>query len=230
MGAYDTIVLVIILATTFFGWRKGLATQLASIISMVASFVVAVRFREPLAAHIDAEAPWNRFAAMLVLYLGTSLVIWIAFRQIRTSIERMKLGEFDRQMGAIFGAVKGVVIAGVVTMFAFTLLQEPQRRMIIDSKSGVWIARFLHQATAIMPDEIRRFVAPYLQNLNQGLGTPTWPKEPSWPGTISDAPPAPPAPWAAPAIPPATYPAPNPAGPSPDYEYRPARAGETFRE
>lgn len=249
MGAYDTIVLVIILATTFIGWRKGLATQLASILSIVASFMVAVRFREPLAAHIDAEAPWNRFAAMLVLYLGTSLVIWIAFRQVRTSIEKMKLGEFDRQLGAIFGGLKGVVIAGMVTMFAFTLLQEPQRRMIIDSQSGVWIAKFMHKATAIMPAELRRFVAPYLQNLDRGLGNPAWPAEATWPGNISQWPggtswppgegnlpnfptqpgsSSPAAPWDVPSIPGPSFP---PGPPSP-YEYRPAtsdRGGEPRR-
>lgn len=214
MGAYDTVVVAIVLVATFWGWRKGLATQVASIVSMAASFFVAVRFREPLAAKIDAEEPWNRFAAMLILFLGTSLVIWTFFRQIRVSIERMKLGDFDRQLGALFGAAKGVVIAGLVTMFSFTLLDEPQRRLIIDSKSGVWIAKFMDQATAIMPEEFRRFVRPYLENLDRGLGSPGWPPESPWPGNVSglpdwgaggrDARPTiPPAPWGrSPQVPP----------------------------
>ncbi|HEY6565691.1 MAG TPA: CvpA family protein, partial [Pirellulaceae bacterium] len=163
MGIYDTIVLVIIGLATFIGWRKGLATQVAAILSMVASFAVAVRFREPVAAHINAEAPWNRFAAMLILYLGTSLIIWLFFRQIRTSIDKMRLGEFDRQMGAVFGAIKGVALASVVTLFAFTMLQEPQRQAIIGSKSGVWIARVIHSSKAIMPVEVRRYIEPYLR-------------------------------------------------------------------
>ena len=151
MGIYDLIVLGVILLTSLLGWRKGLATQVASIVSIVASFVVAVRFREPVAARIDAAEPWNRFAAMLILYLGTSLVIWLIFRQVRTSIERLKLREFDRQMGAVFGALKGIALASVGTLFAFTLLEEPQRQGIIHSRSGVWIAKLLNNSTAIMP-------------------------------------------------------------------------------
>jgi membrane protein required for colicin V production len=171
VGIYDILVVVLILGATFFGWRKGLATQVASIVSIVASFAVAVRYREPVAAHIDAAEPWNRFAAMLILYLGTSLVIWLIFRQVRTTIDRWKLGEFDRQMGAVFGAVKGVALASVITLFAFTLLQEPQRQAIIHSKSGVWIARLIRSSTAIMPPEILQFVGPYLDALDQGFGT-----------------------------------------------------------
>ncbi len=244
MGAYDTIVLVIILAATFLGWRKGLATQVASIVSLAASFMVAVRFREPLSTQIHAEEPWNRFAAMLVLFLGTSLVIWIVFRQIRTSIEKMRLGDFDHQMGALFGAAKGVVLAGLVTMFAFTLLQEPQRRMIIESKSGVWIAMFMNKATAIMPDEIRQFVQPYLDNLDHGLGTPNWPGDSAWPGNVSSYPPGynngnygngnqpvgtqpPLAPWNVPQIPVGTSGIPS-GGQGTDYEYRPAAGDNSW--
>lgn len=170
MGIYDLLVLGLVLATTFFGWRKGLSTQIASIVSIMASFAVAVRFREPVAEHIDAAEPWNKFAAMLLLYLGTSLVIWLFFRQVQSSIHRMRLGEFDRQMGAVFGALKGVALASVITLFAFTLLEEPQREAIIHSKSGVWIARLIHSSTAIMPPEVLQFVGPYLEQLDQGFG------------------------------------------------------------
>lgn len=171
MGIYDILVLALLGLGTFLGLRKGLATQIAAIVSMGASFFVAVRFREPLSQHIDAAEPWNKFAAMLILYLGTSLVIWLFFRQIRTSIERMKLGEFDRQLGAVFGAVKGFAMACVVTLFAFTLLQEPQRQAIIHSKSGVWIARAIHKSTAIMPPEVLQYIDPYLRQLDEGFGT-----------------------------------------------------------
>jgi membrane protein required for colicin V production len=170
VGIYDLLVLGLVLITTFLGWRKGLATQVASIVSIVASFAVAVRFREPVAVYIDAAEPWNRFAAMLILYLGTSLVIWLIFRQIRTSIDRWKLGEFDHQMGAVFGTVKGVALASVATLFAFTMLQEAQRQAIIRSQSGVWIARLIRGSTPIMPPEVLQFIGPYLDQLDQGFG------------------------------------------------------------
>lgn len=172
MQIYDTIVLLIILIAAFFGWRKGLATQIASIVSIAASYLVAVNFRSTLAAHIDASPPWNTFASMLILYLGTSIVIWLLFRQVRSTIEAMKLGEFDQQMGALFGAAKGFLIACIITLFTVTLLKpETMQDTIIGSRSGYLIASFLNRAESVMPAELHRYVGPYLDNLDAHMGT-----------------------------------------------------------
>lgn len=118
---YDIIMIVVLLSAMIFGAVKGFAWQLASIASIVVSYVVAYRFREPFSESIQAEPPWNRFLAMLILYVGTSLVIWVAFRMIRGSIDRMKLKEFDRQIGAFFGLAKGALYCTLITLFAVTL-------------------------------------------------------------------------------------------------------------
>ncbi len=102
---------------------------------------------------------------MLLLYLGTSLIIWLAFRQVRSTIEAMKLREFDHQMGALFGAAKGFILACVVTLFAVTLLHENQRQTIMHSQSGYLIARFLNNTAPFMPQEVRNFLGPYLDRL-----------------------------------------------------------------
>ena len=169
LGIYDILVLVLIGVTAFVGWRKGLATQVASILSIGISYIVAVRFRGQLSGMINAVPPWDTIAAMLVLYLGTSFVIWLLFRQVRASLERMKLREFDHQMGFLLGALKGVVLAGIITMFAFALLGDQQRRAILESKSGYWIAKFMVNANTLMPPEVQQFVAQYLGPLEQGF-------------------------------------------------------------
>lgn len=169
LGIYDALVAVLIGGAAFFGWRKGLATQVASILSIGVSYFVAVRFRGQFSGMIDAEPPWDTVAAMLILYLGTSMLIWILFRQVRASIERMKLREFDRQMGFVFGGIKGLVLAGIVTMFAFSLMGNEQRQAILESKSGYWIAKFMVTANSVMPPEIQQFVAQYLGPLEQGF-------------------------------------------------------------
>lgn len=188
MQIYDTIVLLIILIAAFFGWRKGLASQIASIVSIAASYLVAVNFRTTLAGHIDASPPWNTFASMLILYLGTSIVIWLLFRQIRSTIEAMKLGEFDQQMGALFGAAKGFLIACIITLFTVTLLKpETMQDTIIGSRSGYLIASFLNRAESVMPAELHRYVGPYLDNLDAHMATgqqqPGYPNQPApYPG------------------------------------------------
>src|SRR5436190_11638604 len=111
MQSYDIIMLIVLGAAALFGAWKGLAWQVASFASLFASYFVASQFRTQVAAQLassfQAPAPWNMFLAMLILFLGTSLVVWIGFAFIRGVIDKFKLKEFDRHVGALLGLVKG---------------------------------------------------------------------------------------------------------------------------
>src|SRR5580698_4690387 len=110
MDLYDIFMLVVLAAATLFGAWKGVAWQLASLTSLAASYLVALRWSESI-AHFFGEppTPWNRFVAMLVLYAACSLVIWSLFRLVSSWINRVHLRDFDHQLGAVLGAAKGVL-------------------------------------------------------------------------------------------------------------------------
>lgn len=167
MEPYDIMMLVVLIGTALFGAIKGFAWQLASIGSIVISYSVAYNFREPLSQSIHADPPWNRFLAMLILFIGTSLVIWVAFRMISNTIDRLRLKEFDRQIGALFGLAKGGLYCILVTMFGVTLLGEGVRERIVVSRSGHYIASVLDRSEALIPEEFQDVVRPYLQRFDQ---------------------------------------------------------------
>jgi len=169
MNPYDVGMLIVIVVTTASGARRGMAWQLASLGSIVVSYFVAWRFRELLAPLIDAPRPWNVFAAMLLLYLATSLAIWLGFQLVSGLIDRVRLREFDRQAGAVFGALKGAALCLVITLFAVALLGPDQRRAIIDSHSGFCIASLLNRAHGVMPDEMHDVLHPYMHGLDERL-------------------------------------------------------------
>jgi membrane protein required for colicin V production len=170
MELYDIIMIVLLVGVTIFGAYKGLAWQVASLGAIVASCFVTVRFQAPLATRIQTGEPWNTFLAMLILYVGTSLVIWIAFRFVSNFIDRLKLKEFDRQLGALLGFAKGVLLCMIVTLFAVTLLGEAQRRSIINSYSGFYIAKLLDKSHAVLPPQVHEVLDPYIHSLDQRLG------------------------------------------------------------
>ena len=118
---------------------------------------------------VHASPPWNVFVAMLVLYVGTSLAIWIVFRMVSQFIDRMKLKEFDRQIGALFGFAKGLLLCVLVTLFAVTLLGETQRQAIVRSRSGNYIAQLLDKSSAVMPHEVHEVLDPYINRLDEQL-------------------------------------------------------------
>jgi len=168
---YDILMLVVLVGAALFGAVKGFAWQLASIASIVVSYLVAYHFRESFSQSIHAEPPWNRFLAMLILYVGTSLVIWVAFRMVSGTIDRLKLREFDRHVGAVFGLAKGALLCILITLFAVTLLGDNLREQIVMSKSGRYIAKVLDQSESVIPPEIGEVVRPYLQRFDQRLST-----------------------------------------------------------
>lgn len=169
MQIYDIIMLTILLVAIVMGYRKGFAWQVASLAAIFVSYFVAIRFRDVVAERIDAREPWNVFLAMLILYVGSSFSIWMLFQIIKGVIDRAKLKEFDRQMGALFGALKGGMLCVVVTFFAVTLLGERQLQAVVESRSGYVIAHFLDKASAVMPSELAQVLGPYLKQLDDRL-------------------------------------------------------------
>lgn len=167
METYDIIMLVVLVGTAVFGAIKGFAWQLASIASIVVSYVVAFNFREQLSQSIHAEPPWNRFLAMLILFIGTSLVIWLAFRMVSNTIDRLRLKEFDRQIGALFGLAKGGLYCILATLFGVTLLGDTVRENIVSSRSGHYIASVLDRSETLIPEEIHEVVGPYLERFDK---------------------------------------------------------------
>ena len=169
METYDVIMLAVLAVATVFGARKGLAWQVASISSIVASYFIAYQFREPVAAAIKADPPWNTFLAMLIVYLSASAAIWLVFRFVSELIDRVRLKEFDHHAGAALGFCRGILWCAIITLFAVTLLGESQRQKIVQSKSGHYIAALLDRSEAIMPAELQEVLAPYLRTLDERL-------------------------------------------------------------
>ncbi|QGJ69572.1 Colicin V production protein [Planctomycetales bacterium 10988] len=148
---YDIFMLVVLVAATMWGLWKGMAWQVASLSSLLLSYVVALRLSPMLAPYIAAESPWNRYLAMFIVYLGTSAAIWLIFHQVRKMIERVRLQEFDRQVGALIGLAKGLVLCLAITFFAVTL-SDQARETILQTRSGYYAAVIMQKANSVLPE------------------------------------------------------------------------------
>ena len=170
MQPYDLVMLTVMILATVFGAWKGAAWQVASLGSLVISFFVAMHFSGPLAPYLS-DREWNRFAAMLILYVVTSMAIWVVFRLVSGAIDRLKLKEFDRQIGGTIGFAKGVLLCLVITFFVVTL-SEPARQAIYKSPSGRVMTWVIQRADVVMPQEVRSVVGKYLKQLEDDLNRP----------------------------------------------------------
>ena len=174
---YDFLMIAVLFLCTLFGAWKGMAWQLAALASLLVSGIVAMRLSGPIAPYFGAVSPWNRCIAMLLRYVGTSLVIWLLFNLVSGFISRLRLKEFDRQLGGVFGAIKGLLWCVVITFFAVTL-SEPARQGVLKSYSGYYIAVLTHRAAPLLPPEVRAVLGKYIAELDRKLD----PKTPPAPG------------------------------------------------
>ena len=174
METYDLLMLGILVAAVLFGAVKGLAWQIASAAALIGSYLVAMAFYPTVAEHINADPPWNQYLAMFVLYLGTSFVVWIAFAFVRRMIEKVEMKDFDRQAGAVVGAINGVVVCLLVTFFAITLpfLSDDQKSSICKSQSGKLMATAVDQVKLGLPEDVDQVVRPYLEKFDKNLQDP----------------------------------------------------------
>jgi membrane protein required for colicin V production len=148
-----------------------MAWQLAALASVIVSAAVALKGGASLAPYFHVHDPWDRVLAMLVLYVVTAAAIWFVFRLVKRVIDRVELKEFDRQLGAIFGLLKGIVYCILITFFAVTL-SESARQVILVSRSGHFIARAIHKANPVLPADIHRLLGTYIDELDAKLHAP----------------------------------------------------------
>lgn len=188
MQTYDLLMILVLVAATMFGFWKGFAWQVASLASLVASYFISLKFSPQLAPFFGDSEPWNRFVAMLAIYVGSSFVIWALFRVVSGAIDRIKFNAFDHQMGALLGFAKGVLFCVGITFFAMTLLPPTQKQAIVDSKAGHYIVVLLDKTESVVPPEVHQVIGPYLQKIEERIDPSrqpanSGPQTPLWPGS-----------------------------------------------
>lgn len=168
---YDLVMLGILAVTALLGYFKGMVWQLAWIAGIVASSFVSLKYGTVAAPYFGQQEPWNRFAAMLALYAGTSLVVWLVFRLVSGVINAIHLSAFDHQLGLLFGLAKGALLCVVVTFFA-VMLAPAYRQQIVSSRSGRIVAQVIVQADTYLPKELQSTVDPFVKQFEQQFQQP----------------------------------------------------------
>ncbi len=167
MVLYDIVMIVILLLAIWRGGVRGIVWQVAGIASIICCFLFAGRLTPEVAPLLPGlEPPMDRWAAMLILYLGFSLIIFGAARVIRGWMEENKVEALDRHLGALFGLVKGVAFCLVVTFFLVTA-SDRMREQVMESKSGYAAAIVMDRLHPYMPDAVHDLLEPYIHQLDQ---------------------------------------------------------------
>jgi membrane protein required for colicin V production len=163
---YDALMLLIVIFAVIQGAWRGMVWQIAPIASLVLGYIVAYPMSAKT-AHYFGQPPSNRLFAMVAIYLAVSLAVYLLVRSVRESLERLKLVEFDRHLGAVLGGVKGVLFTVVITVGL--LWVSPQARpLILPSETRTIAAQIVSTISPILPPDIHKIIKPYIDTLHDG--------------------------------------------------------------
>ncbi len=161
ISLYDAVMLAIVLFAMIQGAYRGMAWQLAPIASLILGYMFAV----PLSASTApwfGEPPLNRVFAMITMYILVSLGVYLIARAMRESIERTKLVEFDRHLGALLGGVKGVLFTVVLTI-GLVCVSPTAAALIVHSESRSVADYVINVVSPLLPADIHEVIDPYLK-------------------------------------------------------------------
>jgi len=123
---YVTILIILIVAA--YGWagfRRGFLNQIFDLAGIVISFIIALRFFNVVASVLgnwglsqNLAKPIGFFILWVLLQIIFNLITLLIFRFVPKEIEINKINRFS---GIIPGLVKGIVIATIVVAFFFIL-------------------------------------------------------------------------------------------------------------
>jgi uncharacterized membrane protein required for colicin V production len=167
MTAYDGVMAAIVLYTVIHGYFRGAAWQIAPILSLVLGYMIAMPMSVTMAQYFGPP-PFNRLFALVTIYILVSITVYLMVRSFREGVDKAKLTEVDRHLGAILGGIKGILVTLVAT--CMLLIYFPTMRdLILKSESSSIAAKMISKIYPILPQAMHTLLDPYLKQLDQQL-------------------------------------------------------------
>lgn len=158
---YDVLAVAIVAFSTIRGAMKGVIWQVAAIAGLVLCFVFSESISAAAGPYVHLEPPLNNWVVMIGAYLVFSLGSFSIARLVTEWLEKIKFGDFNRHLGAIFGFAKGVVIVLVLTFFSVTV-SENMHDVLQNSRTGPIAANIMYHLHPVMPEKLHDALARYI--------------------------------------------------------------------
>jgi len=160
MTIFDYVLLFILTCSTLIGIMRGLVKELLSLVGWIVALVVANAYGSALALLLPDFIPGQAtrlIVAFVALFIGVRLLIMLLAMALDSIIAATGLTLADRGLGAVFGLLRGAVIALVaVTLCGMTAL--PQQDFWRHAQLSPYAEFAAHAVKPFLPDNIARYV------------------------------------------------------------------------
>jgi membrane protein required for colicin V production len=121
MMLFDYAVLTIVGISILLGVLRGLVREALSLLTWVAAFWVANAYTVEIAPLLPEAIPTEAvrfFAAFVLLFIGALLLMSLVTIALAELVKTLKLGVYDKGLGALFGLLRGALIALTLVLLA----------------------------------------------------------------------------------------------------------------
>jgi uncharacterized membrane protein required for colicin V production len=130
MNWVDGILLVLLIAAVIIGSKKGLIRELAALIVLTATVIVAINYIDIIAVKVYSQLGGSPLVTAIISFIILLAFVYAAFKLLALLFYRVanlqKLGKKDQLGGALVGAVRGWIIISFLTFLVF-LAPMPER-------------------------------------------------------------------------------------------------------
>ena len=169
MTGFDYAIIAILAASVLLGAWRGMVSEVMSLGSWIVAFLVAREWGEQVGVQLLAPyltmTFWQIAGGWVLVFVATILAVSIFRVLARKTLHAIGLGFFDRTLGMVFGAVRGVLlILLLVAIGGMTRMpEEPwwrQARLAPLAEQGVTYIK------PWLPDDLAKHIA-YADSLSQ---------------------------------------------------------------
>jgi membrane protein required for colicin V production len=161
MNWLDFILLAILLSSTVSGAMKGMARVAIGLVATILGVLFAARwytdagmlFREYVSSPAIANA-----IGFLVILIAFTVAGAIIAAMLAAIFKWVGLSWLDRSLGAVFGLLRGLLVAVVLLMIALSFPRQTPHAALSGSRFAPYVIEAARVLAAVTPPELREAI------------------------------------------------------------------------
>jgi len=159
MNWLDVVVLAVLAVSVFMSFRKGLSREVIGLATVVLAILLGIWFYGTagsfLAPYLSSRALAN-FAGFLLVFCGVMLLGHLVSYVVGRFLKVTGLSIFDHLLGAVFGALRGILIsvALIMAIMAFSQGDKPPPS-VVNSCTAPYVVDAARGFAALAPHELK---------------------------------------------------------------------------
>ncbi|KRA53016.1 CvpA family protein [Devosia sp. Root635] len=166
LTAFDVGVGVLVLISAILATARGLTREVLSLATWAGSAAVAIYmmlYHKDIAEQYIAEPIVAQVATVVVTFIVALIVLHLLTMRIADFVVDSRIGPIDRTLGFVFGVLRGVLIAIVITIFGTWLMADKLPSWAAESQALPHLQSMGQTLISLLPEGLEQQVTDMLQ-------------------------------------------------------------------